>query len=211
MLLLVAKAHETLAQYHYRHLGRFCGPRNYHRMWDSVRAGFLWAADNDAFNGFDSGLYQRMLDDLEGVPGCLFVTCPDAVGDATETFRLFLEWGQRVLRTGQPLGYVAQDGALAADLPWNAISALFIGGSTEWKLGGHAETLVREAKDRGKWVHMGRVNSGRRLKVAKAWGVDSIDGTELSWFTDIKLPARLDQAAAPLQMVFAGSVERSEK
>jgi hypothetical protein len=170
-------------------------------MWDSVRAGFLWAADNDAFNGFDPVAYQRMLDELEGVPGCLFVTCPDMVGDADATFRLFLGWAQRVLRTGQPLGYVAQDGASTAAIPWDALSALFIGGSTEWKLSIEAETLVREAKHRGKWVHMGRVNSARRLKVAKSWGVDSIDGTQLSWFTDTELPARIEQATAAPQMV----------
>lgn len=200
MLLLVAKAHETLSQYHYRNLGRFCGPRNYHRMWDSVRAGFVWAADNDAFHGFDPVKYERMLDALEGVPGCLFVTCPDVVADAAETFQLFRRWSNDISGRGLPLGYVAQDGVSAAGLPWSDIAALFVGGSTEWKLSGHAETLVAEAKQRGKWVHMGRVNSGQRLKVAKSWGVDSIDGTELSWFTDTKLPGRIEQAAAAPQL-----------
>jgi hypothetical protein len=199
VLLLVAKAHETLSQYHYRNLGRFCGPRNHHRMRDSVRAGFLWAADNDCFNGFNETRYVAMLEELEGVPGCLFVTCPDVVGDADATFKLYLKWGGRI---SQPVGYVAQDGATIDSIPWNGIAALFVGGSTEWKLSDDARRLADAAQGRGKWVHMGRVNSARRLKVAKSWGVDSIDGTELSWFTDTKLPARIEQAGAAPQLVF---------
>lgn len=201
MLLLVAKAHETLSQYHYRNLGRFCGPRNYHRMRDSVRAGFVWAADNDAYHGFKDKAYEMMLDDLEGVPACLFVTCPDVVADAAGTFQAFRRWVNDIQGRGFPLGYVAQDNASVADLPWSDLSAVFVGGSTEWKLSDDAHRIVDEAKTRGKWVHMGRVNSARRLKVAKSWEVDSIDGTELSWFTDTKLPARIEQAAAAPQMV----------
>ena len=200
MLLLVAKAHETISQYHYRNLGRFCGPRNYHRMTDSVRAGFVWAADNDAYHGFKDKAYERMLDQLEGVPACLFVTCPDVVGDADQTFQAFRRWVGDIQGRGFPLGYVAQDGATIKTLPWADINTLFIGGSTEWKLSEDSRRLVDYATGRGKWVHMGRVNSARRLKVAKSWGVDSIDGTELSWFTDTKLPGRIEQAASAPQL-----------
>lgn len=200
MLLLVAKAHETLAQYHYRHLGRFCGPRNYHRMRESVRAGFVWAADNDAFNGFDEPKYSGMLDALTGVPACLFVTVPDVVADAEATYLLWERWRGEIADRRLPAGFVGQDGATVADVPWPEISALFVGGSTEWKLSDEAHRLVVQAQHEGKWVHMGRVNSGQRLKVAKSWGVDSVDGTELSWFTDTKLPARITQAAAAPQL-----------
>lgn len=40
---------------------------------------------------------------------------------------------------------------------------LFLGGSTAWKLGSAARRLTTEAKARGKQVHMGRVNSLKRL------------------------------------------------
>jgi hypothetical protein len=36
---------------------------------------------------------------------------------------------------------------------------------------------VRICKERGKHVHMGRVNTLRRLRYAEAIGVDSVDGT----------------------------------
>lgn len=187
----------------HRNLARFCGPRNYQRMSDSVRAGFLWAADNDAYSGFDAGRYRRMLDALEGVPGCLFVACPDVVADATATFNLFLKWGKELLVRGFPLGYVAQDGASAADLPWNAISALFIGGSDAYKLGEDAGLLVKEAKERGKWVHMGRVNTWRRIQYAASIGCDSVDGTKYVRWRDWYLVEGLQMTAAPTQGVLA--------
>ena len=197
----MAKAHQTLLGYPQRNVGRLVGPRHYARIEDTLRAGFLWAADNDAFSGFDESKYLRMLDAVEGVPGCLFVTCPDVVADANATFRLYLKWSREILRRGLPLGYVAQDGATG--LPWNGISALFVGGSTEYKLSEDAALLVKEAKERGKWVHMGRVNSWRRVEYANSIGVDSIDGTSVSAFTDTHLPRRAEQAVQASQGVLA--------
>lgn len=202
MLLLVHKAHETLTKYRFPHVGRLASPRHYHRIGDTVRAGYVWAADNDAFNGFDPDAYRKMLKTLNGIPGCLFVTIPDVVGDHEATWLNYLEWMGEV---EQPRAYVLQDGA--EHVPWNGIAALFVGGSTEYKLSREAEEWVREAKDRGKWVHMGRVNSWRRLKLAKAWGVDSIDGTQLSMFTDTYLEQWVDYAKAPVQAVLEGSDE----
>lgn len=57
--------------------------------------------------------------------------------------------------------------------------AWLIGGSTSWKLSAAAAGIVNEAKHRGKWVHMGRVNSRRRVLYAKSIGCDSVDGTVL--------------------------------
>jgi len=58
----------------------------------------------------------------------------------------------------------------------------------DWKLGAAARALVADAKARGKWVHMGRVNSGKRLRYAEAIGCDSCDGTTLAGFADATLP-----------------------
>ncbi|WP_244320582.1 hypothetical protein [Streptomyces melanosporofaciens] len=54
-------------------------------------------------------------------------------------------------------------------------------GSTAWKLGPAAEGLAREAAARGKAIHMGRVNSRRRLTIAQWYGCDSVDGTYLAF------------------------------
>lgn len=61
----------------------------------------------------------------------------------------------------------------------------------EWKLGPHPRALVAEAKRRGKWVHMGRVNSGKRFRYAAAIGCDSVDGTYLTNGADTNLPKLL--------------------
>lgn len=201
MLLLVHKAHKTLLEHQHPNVGRLVSPRHYGRVEDSAGV-FKWAADNDAYSAWDRDRYVKMLERIEGVPGCLFVTAPDVVGDAWMTRRLFLQWSPALRSRGLPIGYVAQDGATTS-LPWHAFHALFIGGTTEWKLGEDARDLVYTAKDRGKWVHMGRVNTWRRLEYAKSIGVDSVDGTRLSMFTDTYLPRFTEMAAAPSQIPLA--------
>jgi hypothetical protein len=61
----------------------------------------------------------------------------------------------------------------------------------EWKLGNAARSLVHEAKRRGKWVHAGRVNSGKRFEYFRAIGADSADGTYLTAGPDKNLPKLL--------------------
>ena len=117
----------------------------------------------------------------------MFVTAPDVVGDARETLRRFWEWRDEL--DGLPIALVGQDGL--EDPPWEAFQAFFVGGTTEWKLGQQAARLVQEANERGKWVHMGRVNSYERGRYARWLGCDSIDGTQFSWFRDAKLPSYL--------------------
>lgn len=73
-------------------------------------------------------------------------------------------------------------------MPWDQFDALFLGGSTAWKLSPHAKALAAEAKARAKWLHMGRVNSNRRLALA----LGSVDGSGYSMFPDQKIPKALD-------------------
>jgi len=49
----------------------------------------------------------------------------------------------------------------------------------EWKLSEVTRSLVADAKLHGKWVHMGRVNSRKRIRYAAEIGCDSVDGTYL--------------------------------
>ena len=101
------------------------------------------------------------------------------VGDAAATLTRSAPWLSRIRGLGFPVAYVAQDGLPESSVPWDDIDALFIGGSTEFKLGPVAADAVAEAKQRGKWVHMGRVNSRKRLRYAASIGCDSADGTYL--------------------------------
>jgi hypothetical protein len=142
--------------------------------------GALWAADNGAYAGFDPDAFRRLLRHARGKPHCLFVVCPDVVADAAGTLALFRRWAPEVGQTGQPLAFVGQDGAEDLTLPWEEFAAYFIGGSTRWKLSAASAQLAGEARARGKWVHMGRVNSMRRLRAALDIGCDSCDGSSYS-------------------------------
>jgi hypothetical protein len=61
--------------------------------------------------------------------------------------------------------------------------------ATEWKLGKEAADLANQALSHGKWVHMGRLNSGRRFRYARdVVGCQSADGTFLAFGPDTNLP-----------------------
>ena len=62
-----------------------------------------------------------------------------------------------------------------------------------------ATALIRQAKQRGKWVHVGRVNTLRRITWFKALEVDSIDDTGFARFSRARLPMGTAALAAPTQ------------
>ena len=137
----------------------------------------VWGMDNDCFRGFNRDNYLATLKRWQGRRGCLFVTVPDVVGNAAATMQRFTLWRPAVSYYGYPVALVAQDGLQNMTIQWCKFEALFIGGTTEWKLSQATAELVREAKRRGKWIHMGRVNSNNRLQYARAIGCDSVDGS----------------------------------
>jgi hypothetical protein len=154
-------------------------------------AGVVWCADNGCFGkgypGDDEwfGWLQRNADHAST---CLFAVAPDVVGDAAATYARSLPWLPQIRELGYPAAYVAQDGQETFTPPWDEFDVLLIGGTTDWKLGRHARHLATEAKARGKWVHMGRVNSERRYRYAHAIGCDSADGTYITFGPDTNLP-----------------------
>lgn len=150
-----------------------------------------WAMDNGAYSGLDAAAFMRMLERFYGRPGCRFVTAPDAVADAHETLARWPFWARVIRGVGFVPALVGQDGMTVPDVPWPEVGALFIGGSTEWKLGPQAQTLIAYAKTRGLWVHMGRVNTQRRIWDAKRMGCDSFDGSGFSRWPDIRIPKGL--------------------
>jgi hypothetical protein len=165
-------------------LGMICTPKQGNRHIPGV----LWAADNGCFSDkWDESEWWQFLEGrAEHRSSCLFAVAPDVVGDAAATAERSGPWLTRIKRLGYPVAYVGQDGATTA--PWDQIDAWFIGGSTDWKLGPEARLLAGEAKQRGKWVHMGRVNSWRRYRYAQAIGCDSVDGTFLTFGPNTNLP-----------------------
>lgn len=158
--------------------------------------GTTWAADNSAFSVFDEASYLRMLEKIRGRDDCLFVTAPDVVGDHAATLKLWTAWNRRIRGFGLIPAFVAQDGCTVARMP--EAPAVFIGGTTRYKLGHEAAEIVKEWNLRGRWTHMGRVNTVRRIRYARALGVRSIDGSGFSRFSMTHLPWALRMARQPL-------------
>lgn len=181
---------------HERSIGLLVTPDTAKSLTKHIAGYPFWAADNACFNhpeDFDTEKYLGWLATfpLEQRSSCLFAPAPDVVGDPIKT----LQRSAPVLPLIRALGFkaalVAQDGLENLEIPWDEFDVLFIGGSTEWKLSPAAAELCREAKRRGKGVHMGRVNSYRRLKFADDCGCDTADGTFLAFGPAVNLPRLL--------------------
>ena len=198
MLLLLTKAEGTLMRYPHPNLGRLVQPRHYDNMAATVRNGRPWAADNDCFQGLDAQAYRRMLQTIPA--GGLFVTVPDVVGDHRATARRWARWSGYVRRLGHRPAFVLQDGCDRWSQVPDDANAVFIGGTTGYKLSATAAELVGEANACGMWTHMGRVNTRRRIRYAKSIGCKSVDGTAFAKFTDAHIGWGLAECAASTQM-----------
>jgi len=154
-----------------------------------IKQGRPWAFDNSAFSGnFDPVLFFRRLRRHEAYRStCLFVVCPDVMGNAIATMEKYRSFAWRIKELGWPVAFVAQDGQELFPFP-PEYDYLFIGGSTEWKLGEGADECIRRAKRDGKPVHVGRVNTLRRIRHFMMMEVDSIDGTTIAFAPNRELP-----------------------
>jgi len=193
MLLLVSGATTAIEKFKSKHLGQLLTPQTGNKIDRIVKNGLMWACDNGCFAGFDEVAFVKMVKNVQGKPNLLFIAMPDVVGNTEETLKSFKIWYPVFERYyNAPIAYVLQDGVNQNEIPWDSINAVFIGGSTEWKLSKEAANIVHVAKEKGKWVHMGRVNSFKRVRYAYTIGCDSFDGTQFSMFPDTYIPQALD-------------------
>jgi hypothetical protein len=168
-------------------LGAILTPKQGNRIPD----GITWCADNGVFGkGYPGD--DKWWAWLAGLPYdkslCHFAVAPDVVGDSAATLARSLPWLPQIRALGLPAAFVAQNGLTVETCPWGEFDVLFIGGDTAWKLGRDARALSAAAKLRGIPVHMGRVNSFRRLVTAALTDCDSADGTFLAFGPDVNLP-----------------------
>jgi len=148
---------------------------------------WVWAADNGCFSpSWNESAWQSWIKQVD--PKALFAVVPDVVGQSLQTRLKWELYFPVVKSNGLRAAYVLQDGEKSRNIPWSELDAVFVGGSTEWKLSEESMMLIQEAKYKDKWVHMGRVNSLRRMMLARDWGCDSADGTYLAFGPDANVP-----------------------
>ncbi len=153
-----------------------------------------WCADNSCFGADypgDSRWFRWLCTRLWCQSSCLFAAAPDVVGDGPASLARSRRYLSTVRDLGFPVALVGQDGMEDLDLPWDDFDVLFIGGTTDWKLGPGALALARRAKAEGKGLHMGRVNTWNRYLYALQMGCDSVDGTSLTYGPDKNLAVTL--------------------
>lgn len=180
----------TLATVYPKHLGVLLTPQNGNRMCSLP---LPWACDNAAFSKPDDDKFWRMSMNawtmMQHHPP-MWVAAPDVVGNHLATRRLFDVWWKywhvEIGYVPFPVAFVLQNGCVSKQVPWDRISAVFVGGDDQFKLRMVSELIV-DAKSRGKLVHVGRVNSQRRLKYCIDIGADTVDGTSFSMFPDRKI------------------------
>lgn len=150
--------------------------------------GFCYGIDNGAWTShqknepFDEGSFARVLSLLGD--NAKWIVVPDVVGDRAASLRLTEHWIPR-LEGYSRLLVAVQDGMTRDDVgAWlGPKCGLFLVGSTEWKLQTMSSwgKLSREAAC---YYHVARVNTVRRIVMARRAGAHSIDGTSATRFAD---------------------------
>jgi hypothetical protein len=147
--------------------------------------------DNGCFSRPDAFHLKSYLGMISRVAGMTerisFATAPDVFdivagrGNWPATLAKSLPVLPLIRKAGAPAAIVLQDGATSKTVPWGEIDAVFVGASTRWKLSEACRQICLDARRRGKWVHMGRVNSLRRMRLANRFRCHSVDGTYLRY------------------------------
>lgn len=159
-----------------------------------IPPGALYACDNGKFGKGWPGeqawfAWLKATVDRYGRELCLWAAAPDVPLDAAATLAESLPWLERIRSLGIPVAFAAQDNSEHGLIPWDLIDVLSLAGSTQWNTSPAAHHLALEARERDLAVHMGRVNSRRRLRIAQAFGCTSCDGTYLAFGPDTNSPA----------------------
>ena len=166
--------------------------------------GFAYALDNGPWTAFqrkepfDVAAFEKALAKLGADAD--FVVVPDIVLGGMASLEFSLSWLPRVLDAAPRALLAVQNGMEARDVAdrLGGRVGIFVGGDTEWKertIGAWA-ALGRKV---GCWVHVGRVNTCRRIAICTAEDVTSFDGSSASRFA--KTVPKMD--AARRQIGFA--------
>jgi hypothetical protein len=156
--------------------------------------GMPYALDNGAWTAYQKGepFNETAFWDALVMLGdrADWVVIPDIVAGGYRSLRFSLQWLERLQQCPAPLLLVVQDGMTPDEvrplLRCGQVAGVFVGGSTEWKLRTMMlwGALCRETRSH---LHVGRVNTARRIRLCAAAGANSFDGTSASRYV-VTLP-----------------------
>ena len=150
--------------------------------------GMPYALDNGAWTAFqqqrqfDERLFWRAVEQMG--ENADWIVLPDIVAGGQASLDYSIAWMNRLRGLPTKQLIAVQDGVTLDDVRdfLNPMVGIFVGGTTEWK-----ESTVHEwgllARRTCCYLHVGRVNSARRIRLCAAAGADSIDGTSASRFS----------------------------
>lgn len=165
---------------------RECGWRILVTPAEQRTEGFPYALDNGAWTSrpgqgkeWDEAAFVRLTERLGTCAD--FVVAPDVVASGLASLRLTEAWLPRRVGVARRRLVAVQDGMTTADVrPMLGPSVgIFVGGSTAWKLS-TMRAWGELARERGAYLHVGRVNTIRRIRLCQDAGADSFDGTSVS-------------------------------
>jgi hypothetical protein len=143
--------------------------------------GFPYALDNGAWTAHQQGTpwdENAFLELVHGLGrGAEFIVAPDIVAGGMRSFVTSLEWVRALSCLGLVLVPVQNGMSPAVIAPYlNEWVGVFVGGTVEWKLE-TMETWGRVARERDAYLHVGCVNTRRRVSRCAVAGAHSFDGT----------------------------------
>lgn len=117
-----------------------------------------------------------------------FIVVPDIVAGGAESLSLTRAWLPRLEGIGRRRLVAVQDGMTDTEIAplLSPEVGVFVGGTTEWKIA-TMRAWGRLARRHGAYLHIGRVNSARRIRYCADAGADSFDGTSVTRFA-VTLP-----------------------
>lgn len=143
-----------------------------------------------AENRLDEGLFQAAVDQVGARAD--WIVAPDIVQGGKASLDLSISWLARLeshMTASRTLRLVAvQDGMHEGPMLERVLACvragngIFVGGGTEWKER-YLPLWGEICRDRGTWLHVGRVNTTRRVALCGAAGATSFDGTSASRFS----------------------------
>ncbi|MBC7198302.1 MAG: hypothetical protein H5U32_03535 [Pseudomonas balearica] len=159
--------------------------------------GMPYALDNGAWTAFQQGepfdelAFGRAVDLLG--ESADWIVLPDIVAGGMASLEFSLRWMERLKGIPTRLLLAVQNGMEPDDVRelLSPAVGLFVGGDTQWKLA-TVNTWGQLARRRNCYMHVGRVNSAKRIALCAAAGARSVDGTSATRFE--KTLAPLDAA-----------------